>query len=114
MTNPKRGEVKLTLSSQTFKCKINMDVLMRIETGLGKGILKTAQEISEVNLTTMEMIAILTPVLRSSGKDLNEKEVGQLIWSTGFTETLKIIAELLAFIITDEQQEGNVQEVANG
>lgn len=114
MTNPKRGEVKLTLSSQNFKCKINMDVLMRIETALGKGILKVAQDIAEANLTTMDMIAILTPTLRSSGKDLNEKEVGQLIWSTGFAETLKVIAELLAFIIADEQPEGNVQEVVNG
>ena len=42
MTNPKRGELRLEMAGQTFNCKINMDVIMRMEVGIGKSILKLA------------------------------------------------------------------------
>ena len=75
MTNPKRGEMLLSLGDQKFPVKITMDVIMRIETSVGKGILKIAQGLSEGDMSATSMVAILTPILRTTGKDYSEKEV---------------------------------------
>lgn len=72
---------------------------MRIEASIGKGILKVAQGLSEGEMSATEMIAILTPILRSSGKDLKDKDVSNIVWDAGFAEGLKAVAEVIAFVI---------------
>lgn len=84
---------------------------MRIEASIGKGILKVAQGLSESEMSATEMVAILTPILRSSGKDLKDKDVANIIWDAGFAEGLKAVAEVIAFIIRGN--EGNVARVEN-
>ena len=110
MTNPKRGELRLTIGTETFQVKITMDTIMRIETALGRGILKIAGDLQDANMSALEMITILLPVLRSSGRDFTEKQVGELIWEHGFAEGLKAIAEIMAFMLTKGNNEGNVVE----
>ena len=85
---------------------------MRIETALGKSILKLANSLSEADMSTQEMLSVLTPVLRSSGQDLKEKDVASLIWEAGFPEGMRAVAEVIAFVITGGN-EGNVVEAAN-
>ena len=85
---------------------------MRIETALGKSILKLANSLSEADMSTQEMLSVLTPVLRSSGQDLKEKDVASLIWEAGFPEGMRAVAEVIAFVITGGT-EGNVVEAAN-
>lgn len=84
---------------------------MRIETALGKSILKLANSLSEADMSTQEMLSVLTPVLRSSGQDLKEKDVASLIWEAGFPEGMRAVAEVIAFVITGGN-EGNVVEAA--
>ena len=108
MTNPKRGEMSLEIGEKQFKVKITMDTLMRIETAIGKGILKVAQGLSVGEMSATEMVAILTPILRSGGKDLKEKDVANIIWEAGFAEGLKAVAEVIAFVIGGN--EGNEAE----
>ncbi len=86
---------------------------MRIEAAIGKSILKVANSLQQADMSSQEMIMILTPVLRSSGQDLKDKDVGNLIWEAGFTEGLRAVAEVIAFIISGGN-EGNVMEAANG
>lgn len=113
MENPKRGEIALDIGGETYNCKITMDVIMRIETSLGKGILKVAQGLQEADISATEMVAFLTPVLRSGGRDLKEKDVGELIWKAGFAEGLKALAEVIAFVISGgDSEEGNELKAA--
>lgn len=100
------------MGQEKFQVKINMDTIMRIETALGRGILKVANELQDANMSAMEMVTILTPILRSSGKDLSEKDVGNLIWENGIAEGLRCIAEVIAFILSSGSDEGNVMGAA--
>ena len=85
---------------------------MRIEANSGKGILKIAQGMQDSDLTMAHMIGILTPALRSSGADVKDRDVGHLIWEAGIADALKCTAELVTFIITGGNEEGNEQAAA--
>ena len=39
MANPLKGEIPLTLGKETYKCRLTIDALVRIEDELDKGIL---------------------------------------------------------------------------
>ena len=80
---------------------------MRIEQNCGRGILTIANGLSKAEMSTQDMVSIMTPVLRSSGEDLKDNDVGKIIWEAGLTEGLRVIAEVVAFIIGGEDQ-GNV------
>ena len=115
MTNPKRGEITISLAKQEFHCKITMDVMMRIETAMGKSVIKVANTMQDGDLTALQMVAFLKPVLRSSGKDIKDKDVQELIWNTGITDTMMAIAEIITFIITGNEkdgEQGNVEQAA--
>lgn len=86
---------------------------MRIEAALGRGVLKVAQDMQEADMSATDMITILTPILRSTGKDLNDKDVGNIIWEQGFAEALRAVAEVMAFILTSGSNEGNVVEAGS-
>lgn len=81
---------------------------MRIEQNCGRGILTIANGLSKAEMSAQDMIAILTPILRSSGEDLKDRDVGRIIWEAGITEGLRAIAEVIAFIIGGDDNEGNV------
>lgn len=87
-----------------------MDTIMRIEQNCGRGILTIANGLSKAEMSTQDMVSIMTPVLRSSGEDLKDRDVGKIIWEAGLTEGLRVIAEVVAFIIGGEDQ-GNVAAV---
>ena len=80
---------------------------MRIEASIGKGILKVAQGLSEGEMSATEMVAILTPILRSSGKDLKDKDVANIVWDAGFAEglTSSSSASFLGFRLTEGGRE---------
>lgn len=105
MTNPKRGELKLSLGNQTYNCKISMDTIMRIEQNCGRGILKIASGLQDADFSATDMVSILTPVIRTSGTDVKDRDVQKLIWEAGFTEGIRLVAEIIVHILGDE--EGN-------
>jgi hypothetical protein len=111
MTNPKRGEMQLNLGSQKFQCKINMDVMMRIETNIGGSLLKLANNMQAADISASQMVAVLTPVIRSSGEDVKDADVKKIIWEAGVADGLKAVAEVIAFIVSGgEEMAGNEQE----
>ncbi len=108
MTNPKRGELKLKLGEKSYDCKLNMDVLVRIEQNLGGSLLRLANKMQEADISGLQMVSILTPVLRSSGEDLKDSDVKRIIWDAGVTSTITTCAEIIAFIVGgNEGDEGN-------
>lgn len=77
---------------------------MRIESNTGRGILKIATGLQDADLSASDMVSILTPVLRTSGADLKDKDVSKLIWEAGFSEGVKCIAEIIVFIIGNDEE----------
>tara|TARA_Y100000114_G_C11756322_1_gene327075 strand:+ start:34 stop:381 length:348 start_codon:yes stop_codon:yes gene_type:complete len=110
MTNPKRGELQIVLGAKTLKGRVTLDVVMRIEDACGRGIVKIAQALQAGELTTSQMVAMLTPVIRAGGNDVDEKAVGAMLWESGLAEGMKAIAEVISAVLTSGGDEGNEEQ----
>ena len=86
---------------------------MRIETAIGKSIIKLANTMQEGDMTALEMVAFLTPVLRSSGTDVKDRDVQKIIWEAGITNAMMAVAEVITFIVAGNDDEGNEVEAAS-
>jgi hypothetical protein len=106
--NPKRGELTINLGSKSYKCKLNMDVLMRIEQNLGGSLLKLANKMQDADISGFQIVSILTPVIRSSGADVKDADVKKIVWDAGVTSSITAVAQIIAFIVGgDEEEVGN-------
>ena len=112
MTNPKRGEIELKLGPKTFKAKVTLDAIIKIETALNCGIVKVLQKLTDANLTTMEMVSILTPIIRGGGNDLSEKDIREIVWEAGIAGTMNATGEILAKALMGEDEGGNEKKAA--
>ena len=115
MKNPLRGEVKVELGSETYKARLNIDALVRIETELNQGILMLASRISRADVRISELIVILKSALRGGGNDLTDKDIGRIITDIGIVKASTEVAKLLATTLSDpeekEEREGKLEEV---
>lgn len=107
MTNPHRGEVNVTLAGQTYRTKLNLDSIARLETQLNRSIIKVAQTLSAGDMTISEMAAILHKAIRGGGHDMDIKQVNQLIWDAGLPEAMKAVAEVVGGIFGVSDELGN-------
>lgn len=87
-----------------------MDGLARIETACGCGILKILQKLSDGDLTTGEICAVLLPIIRAGGNDVQIKDVKSAVWEAGLAEAMKVVGEILATALSGGQEAGNAQE----
>ena len=110
MENPKRGELTIVLGEKKYKGKVTMDVIMRIENSCGMGIVKIAQTLSLGELTTSQMVNVLTPAIRAGGNDIKEKQVGEALWGAGLADGMKAIGEILSTVLSAGEEEGNEVE----
>lgn len=110
MTNPKRGELEIVLGQKKYNGKVTLDVSIRIEQSCGMGVLKIAQALSEGELTTSQMIAIITPAIRAGGNDITDKQVGEDLWSSGVTSGIKAVGAVLTSILSAGGDEGNEEK----
>ncbi len=112
MANPKRGELTIALGKKKYKAKVTLDVVMRIEQSVGKGVVKIVQALSEGELTTSQMVAILTPAIRGGGNDVTEKDIGEDLWAAGLSDGMKAVGEIASTILGAGGDEGNDEEAA--
>lgn len=87
-----------------------MDGIARIETAVGRGILKVLQKLSDGDLTTSEMCAILLPIIRAGGNDVQIKDVQAAVWDAGLAEAMKVSGSILAIALSGGQETGNDEE----
>jgi len=92
---------------------VTLDVVKRIETACNQGVVKIAQTLAAGELTTSQMVSILTPVIRAGGNDTNEKEVGQALWDAGLADGMRSIGEILSQVLGSGEDEGNEKEAEN-
>ena len=104
--NPHRGETKISLAGNQYQVKLTLDGIAKIENATGCSVIKIAQRLSQGELTTTEISAILTTAIRSGGNNLSTADVNKLIWETGLIDSMKVAGELLT-IALDTGDSGN-------
>ena len=105
MTNPFRGELEVNLGNKTYKTRMTVDSLIRLETSLGQSIVQLTQKLSAGHLSFSELSFIIQSALKGGGNDIKENEINQLIYESGITEGLRVCGELLANVLQGGQRE---------
>lgn len=98
--NPRRGEISLQLGATQYKGRVTLDVLVRIESTLGCGLVKIAQRLQEGDLRVSDLLSIITPVVRAGGNDIDQKQIGDVVWQAGLAEGMRVAGEILAMALT--------------
>ncbi len=111
MTNPMRGETQITLGTETYKARLTVDAIINIEEDLDKGIIEIMQEIGEAKVRISYILVILKTAIRGGGKDIDDSGVKQIISQNSFTDVCRVVAELLASILTDQGSEEKKDQV---
>ena len=101
MTNPLKGQVEITLGSETYKCRLTIDSLVKIEDELDTGILELAQNIAQAKVRIRTLLVVLRYALRGGGNDFDEKKVGQIISDVGIVTASTEVAKLLVSTLND-------------
>ena len=102
--NPRRGEISIKLGDTTFKGKVTLDAMMRIENSMQLGIVKIAQRLSDGDITLSEIGSILTPVIRGGANDISEQDVMKLVWQSGMMEGMKIVGEIISMALNPDNE----------
>jgi hypothetical protein len=105
MTNPLKGEIEIELGGQTYKCRLTIDSLVKIEDELDKGILELATDISQAKVRLRTLIVVLRYALRGGGNDFDDKKIKQILTGAGIISSSAIVAQLLADSLTDPEAE---------
>ena len=110
MANPLKGEIPLTLGKETYKCRLTIDALVRIEDELDKGILELATAIAEAKVRIRTLIVVLKHALRGGGNDFDDKKIGSIIQEVGIVVASTAVAKLLAATLTDHDSDEEVDK----
>lgn len=101
MTNPLKGEIEIELGGETYKCRLTIDSLVKIEDELNLGILEIASNISEAKVRLRTLLTVLRYAMRGGGNDFDEKKVKQIITDSGLIQVSGVVAQLIADTLTD-------------
>ena len=105
MTNPLKGQIEVTLGSETYKCRLTIDSLVKIEDELDQGILELAQNISQAKVRIRTLLVVLRYALRGGGNDFDEKQVGQIISDIGIVVASTEVAKLLVATLNNNDSD---------
>jgi hypothetical protein len=104
MTNPLKGQVEVSLGTETYKCRLTIDSLIKIENELDMGILSIATKMSNADVRIYELLVVLRYALRGGGNDIDQKELFKMIEGAGIVEASKAVAQLLADVLSDPNE----------
>lgn len=112
MTNPLKGEIEIELGGQTYKCRLTIDSLVKIEDELDAGILELASNIAEAKVRVRTLLTVLRYALRGGGNDFDDRKIKEIITETGVIQASGVVAQLLADSLTDPEakSEGDVEK----
>lgn len=112
MTNPMKGQIKITLGDEEYPCRLTVDALITIETALDKGILQVTQKLSDGDVRMLDLVTVLHNAIRGGGKDISEKEIKTIIQNVGIVPTCSAVAQLLVATLSDPDAEGDEKKQA--
>jgi hypothetical protein len=105
MTNPLKGQIEVTLGSNTYKARLTVDAIITIETAVGCGIIKLAQKMADADIRLTDLIVVLLAALRGGGNDLQEKDISRIIQDVGIIEATRCVAELITKSLQADSEE---------
>lgn len=105
MTNPLKGQIEITLGSETYKARLTIDSLVKIEDELDSGILELATNIGEAKVRIRTLLVVLRYALRGGGNDFDDKKVGQIISDVGIVVASTEVAKLLVLTLSDNDSD---------
>ena len=105
MTNPLKGQIEVTLGSETYKCRLTIDHLVKIEDELDVGVLELAQQIAQAKVRIRTLIVVLKYALRGGGNDYDDRKVGQIISDVGIVVASTEVAKLLVSTLNDNDSD---------
>ena len=105
MTNPLKGEIDIDLGGQTYKCRLTIDALVKIENELDTSVIELTSNIAEGKVRLNYLLTILRYALRGGGNDFQEKDIKNIITEAGLVRASVVVANLLAQTLTDPEAE---------
>ena len=105
MTNPLKGEIEIELGGETYKCRLTIDSLVKIEDELDAGILELASDISQAKVRMRTLLVVLRYALRGGGNDYDERKIKEILAGTGIIQASTVVAQLLADSLSDPDEE---------
>jgi hypothetical protein len=98
-TNSLKAEKILNFKDKTYKARMSLDTIMRIEEALGTSILKVGNKLTTADITLLDIITILTLAIRAGGNDINESDIKKHVSEIGLVESMKLTGELLTLAL---------------
>jgi len=111
--NKYRNELEIELAGEKYTARLSIDGIVRIEEKLGRSIIELAQRLSETRMTTSELIAVLYQGLKGGGNNITEKEVMQLVSTTGLVSAMAVAGEVVVASLGVDDEEGKDQGTEN-
>ena len=102
--NPRRGEISIKLGDTTYKGRVTLDAMMKIETSMQLGLVRIATRLSDGDMTLQEIVAVLTPVIRGGNNDVTEQEVMKLVWQSGMMEGMRIVGDIVGMALNPDNE----------
>ena len=102
--NPRRGEISIKLGDTTYKGRVTLDAMMKIETSMQLGLVRIAQRLSDGDMTLQEIGSVLTPIIRGGNNDVTEQEVMKLVWQSGMMEGMRIVGEIVGMALNPDNE----------
>ena len=114
MANPLKGEIDIELSGKSYRCRLTVDSIIRIEDELDASIIELAIKISQAKAKMKELATVLKYALRNGGNDIDDNEVKKLIFDNGIDALSTIVANIITLTLSDpsEKSKGKPQAVA--
>jgi hypothetical protein len=99
-TNPIKAEKIINFGEKSYKARMSLDTIIRVEEALGCSVLKIGTKLTQADLTmTSEVIAILTLSVRAGGNDIKDNDIKEAVSKIGLVEAIKITGELLTLAL---------------
>lgn len=97
--NPLKAEKNLSLGSRTYKARMSLDTIMRVEDSLGCSILGLANKLSTGDILLSQMLPVIYLSVRAGGNDVTENDIKSIISEIGYVESVKVVGELLTLAL---------------
>ena len=103
--NPIKAEKNLEFKNKSYKARMSLDTILRVEEAVGCSILKLGQKLATGDLTTSETINVLHLCIRAGGNDVSINEIKEHVSGVGLVEAIKMTGELLTVALSTEDAE---------
>lgn len=103
--NKYKGEIKGKLGDKERVFRLTFDSIVQIEERTGKSVMEIARSIALQNFSFKDILAILHEGLTGAGGKYTQPAVGDMVMTTGLTESAVLAGNVLGTIFTGEGKE---------